>query len=155
MKGQKISYKDETVYFNVDLTEPDEVYELTGYQESKIKVITGKYSPDLSPKKYLFQRACVFVGYFLTAGMLWLFLHWYQNYKVKMMYRKCSPSSADCLLISNLKFKQHYVVKPVFLPSQIVGKYFNELTFGEKTELVTFNFMERKFLLRFEVSKKF
>ena len=30
--------KDEKVYFNVDLTEPDEVYELTGYQESKIKV---------------------------------------------------------------------------------------------------------------------
>ena len=49
MKGQKISYKDETVYFNVDLTEPDEVYELTGYQESKIKVITGKYSLDLRP----------------------------------------------------------------------------------------------------------
>ena len=30
--------KDEKIYFNVDLTEPDEVYELTGYQESKIKV---------------------------------------------------------------------------------------------------------------------
>ena len=30
--------KDEKVYFNVDLTEPDEVYALTGYQESKIKV---------------------------------------------------------------------------------------------------------------------
>ena len=55
MAGQKISYKDETVYFNVDLTEPDEVYELTGYQESKIKVITGKYSPDLSPKNIYFR----------------------------------------------------------------------------------------------------
>ena len=36
--GPNIPKKDETVYFNVDLTEPDEVYELTGYQESKIKV---------------------------------------------------------------------------------------------------------------------
>ena len=36
--GPNIPEKDETVYFNVDLTEPDEVYELTGYQESKIKV---------------------------------------------------------------------------------------------------------------------
>ena len=36
--GIYIPKKDETVYFNVDLTEPDEVYELTGYQESKIKV---------------------------------------------------------------------------------------------------------------------
>ena len=35
--------KDEKVYFNVDLTEPDEVYELTGYQESKIKVRISKF----------------------------------------------------------------------------------------------------------------
>ena len=35
--------KDEKVYFNVDLTEPDEVCELTGYQESKIKVRISKF----------------------------------------------------------------------------------------------------------------
>ena len=35
--------KDEKVYFNVDLTEPDEVYELTGYQESKLKVRISKF----------------------------------------------------------------------------------------------------------------
>ena len=99
----------------------------------------------------MFQRTCVILGYVLTAGLLWLFLHWYQNYKIRMMYRKCSPSSADCLLISNLKFKQHYVVKPKFLSSKVVGKYLSEAIFGNRTELVTFNFMERKFFLRFKV----
>ena len=78
-------------------------------------------------------------------------LEFRQNYKIKMMYRKCSPSSADCLLISDLKFKQHYVVKPKFLSSKVVGKYFSEAIFGDRTELVTFNFMERKFFLRFKV----
>lgn len=99
----------------------------------------------------IFQRICVILGYVLTCGLLWLFLHWYQNYKIKMMYRKCSPNSADCLLISNLKFKQHYVVKPKFLSSKVVGKYYSDAVFGDRTELVTFNFMERKFFLRVKV----
>ena len=71
MKGQKISYKDETVYFNVDLTEPDEVYELTGYQESKIKVITGKYSLDLRPiicVQNIFSESMCFCWIFSDSG---------------------------------------------------------------------------------------